>query len=77
MGLNGTIPVSASQAARKEWRAMPDHSYRSNGGEVKLVKFFFPFLFLSEMCSFTAPQEREHLNANQSAERTIHEVCMF
>ncbi|XP_074583629.1 uncharacterized protein LOC141839712 isoform X4 [Curcuma longa] len=51
VGLNGTIPVSASQAARKEWRAMPDHSYRSNGGE-----------------------EREHLNANQSAERTIHEV---
>ncbi|XP_042378526.1 uncharacterized protein LOC121971359 isoform X4 [Zingiber officinale] len=51
VGLNGTIPVSASQAARKEWRAMPDHSYRSNGGE-----------------------EREHLNVNQSAERTIHEV---
>ncbi|XP_074569904.1 uncharacterized protein LOC141826549 isoform X2 [Curcuma longa] len=32
-GLNRAIPASSSHSSRKEWRAMPDAPYRSNGGE--------------------------------------------
>ncbi|WOL05237.1 hypothetical protein Cni_G13964 [Canna indica] len=32
-GRGGAIPVPSPQAARKEWRAIPEHSFRSNGGE--------------------------------------------
>ncbi|XP_042427222.1 uncharacterized protein LOC122014840 isoform X2 [Zingiber officinale] len=32
-GLNRAIPASSSNSSRKEWRAMPDVPYRSNGGE--------------------------------------------
>ncbi|URE46804.1 hypothetical protein MUK42_33260 [Musa troglodytarum] len=32
-GLGGAVPVPASQAAKKEWRAIPEHSFRSNGSE--------------------------------------------
>ncbi|XP_042426932.1 uncharacterized protein LOC122014655 isoform X3 [Zingiber officinale] len=32
-GLNRAIPASSSHSSRKEWRAMPDVPYRSNGGE--------------------------------------------
>ncbi|XP_065027703.1 uncharacterized protein LOC135582254 isoform X5 [Musa acuminata AAA Group] len=32
-GLGGAVPVPASQVAKKEWRAIPEHSFRSNGSE--------------------------------------------
>ncbi|THU54050.1 hypothetical protein C4D60_Mb10t20930 [Musa balbisiana] len=32
-GLGGAVPVPASQAAKKEWRAIPEHSFRSNGSD--------------------------------------------
>lgn len=34
-GLGGAVPVPASQVAKKEWRAIPEHSFRSNGSEVR------------------------------------------
>ncbi|RRT64747.1 hypothetical protein B296_00011699 [Ensete ventricosum] len=33
--LGGAVPVPSFQAARKEWRAVTEHSFRSSGGEVR------------------------------------------
>ncbi|WOL18134.1 hypothetical protein Cni_G26927 [Canna indica] len=33
VSLGGAIPVTSSQASRKEWRAVADHSFRNNGAE--------------------------------------------
>ncbi|RWW05010.1 hypothetical protein BHE74_00029850 [Ensete ventricosum] len=68
-GLGGAVPVPASQAAKKEWRAIPEHSFRSNGSEVR----FNGLSEILEVQNSFEVQLKEHMNINADLKEQLHE----